>query len=97
MCASNDTPSVPRFELAVSLGELKTTYPMKQPSTIILVASNDTHPLRRFELAVSLGELKTAYNITTEQPSEARWKQLGDMALHAADLRLAEECLVRLE
>ena len=54
-----------------------------------------TDPEHQFELAVQLGKLQTAYDISMRQPSEARWKQLGDLALLSADFVLAEECLVR--
>mmetsp|Transcript_20959 Transcript_20959/g.34623 ORF Transcript_20959/g.34623 Transcript_20959/m.34623 type:complete len:958 (-) Transcript_20959:266-3139(-) len=54
-----------------------------------------TDPEHQFELAVQLGKLQQAYEISIEQPSEARWKQLGDLALLSANLPLAEECLVR--
>lgn len=36
-----------------------------------------TDPEHQFELAVQLGQLQTAYEITTQQPSESKWKQLG--------------------
>ena len=36
-----------------------------------------------------------AYDITMANPSEPKWKQLGDLALLSGNLVLAEECLVR--
>lgn len=54
-----------------------------------------TDPEHQFELAVQLGKLQVAYDITMQQPSEFKWKQLGDLALVSSDLQLAEECLVR--
>jgi len=54
-----------------------------------------TDPEHQFELAVQLGKLQAAYEITTQQPTESKWKQLGDLALVSSDLQLAEECLVR--
>lgn len=36
-----------------------------------------TDPEHQFELAVQLGKLQTAYEITKQQPSESKWKQLG--------------------
>ena len=54
-----------------------------------------TDPEHEFELAVQLNKLRTAYEISMRQPSEARWKQLGDLALLSAEFVLAEECLVR--
>ena len=36
-----------------------------------------------------------AYDITIANPSEPKWKQLGDLALLSGNLVLAEECLVR--
>jgi len=56
-----------------------------------------TDPEHQFELAVQLGKLQVAYEITTQQPTESKWKQLGDLALHSGELTLAEECLVRAE
>ena len=58
----------------------------------LAVATDAEH---RFELAVQLGKLEVAYEITTEHPAEAKWKQLGDLALVSSNLTLAEECLVR--
>ena len=54
-----------------------------------------TDPEHEFELAVQLNKLQTAYEISMRQPSGARWKQLGDLALLSAEFMLAEECLVR--
>ena len=54
-----------------------------------------TDPEHQFELALQLGKLQTACEISMRQPSEARWKQLGDLALLSAEFVLAEECLVR--
>jgi len=54
-----------------------------------------TDPEHQFELALQLGKLQTACEISMRQPSEARWKQLGDLALLSTELVLAEECLVR--
>jgi len=38
-----------------------------------------TDPEHQFELAVQLGKLQTAYDITIQQPTENKWKQLGGM------------------
>jgi len=54
-----------------------------------------TDPDYRFELAVQLGDLDTARSIVQESESEAKWKQLGDLALSAGHLSLASECLTR--
>lgn len=54
-----------------------------------------TDPEHQFELAVLLGKLQVAYDITMANPSEPKWKQLGDLALLSGNLVLAEECLVR--
>jgi len=53
-----------------------------------------TDPEHQFELAVQLAKLQTAYEITLVNPSEPKWKQLGDLALVSGNLELAEECLV---
>ena len=55
-----------------------------------------THaPLSRFELAVQLGDLDTAQAIAVQLDSEPKWKQLGEMAMMAGRLKVAEECLRR--
>ena len=54
-----------------------------------------TDPEHQFELAVGLDKLQAAYEYTIAQPSEAKWKQIADLALLASNIALAEECLVR--
>lgn len=51
-----------------------------------------TDPEHRFELALSLGNLPIALEIAREADAEHRWKTVGDAALAAWDIRLAEEC-----
>ena len=51
-----------------------------------------TDPEHRFELALSLGNLPIALDIAREADVEHRWKTVGDAALAAWDIRLAEEC-----
>lgn len=51
-----------------------------------------TDPEHRFELALSLGNLPIALDIAREADVEHRWKTVGDAALSAWDIRLAEEC-----
>ncbi|ERF69663.1 Coatomer subunit beta [Endocarpon pusillum Z07020] len=51
-----------------------------------------TDPEHRFELALSLGNLLIALEIAREADAEHRWKTVGDAALAAWDIRLAEEC-----
>jgi coatomer subunit beta' len=51
-----------------------------------------TDPEHRFELALSLGNLTIALDIAREADVEHRWKAVGDAALSAWDVRLAEEC-----
>lgn len=51
-----------------------------------------TDPEHRFELALSLGNLPIALEIAREADAEHRWKTVGDAALSAWDIRLAEEC-----
>ena len=41
----------------------------------------------RFELAVGLGELDTALALATEAGTEAKWRQLGELALSAGKLQ----------
>jgi coatomer subunit beta' len=51
-----------------------------------------TDPEHRFELALSLGNLPIALDIAREADVEHRWKTVGDAALSAWNIRLAEEC-----
>ena len=51
-----------------------------------------TDPEHRFDLALSLGNLPIALNIAREADVEHRWKTIGDAAMSAWDLALAEEC-----
>jgi coatomer subunit beta' len=51
-----------------------------------------TDPEHRFELALSLNNLATALELARETDAEHRWKTVGDAALAAWDIRLAEEC-----
>ncbi len=41
----------------------------------------------RFELAVGLGELNTALALAAETGTEAKWRQLGELALSAGKLQ----------
>ncbi|KAM1011371.1 hypothetical protein FF1_046589 [Malus domestica] len=52
-----------------------------------------TDPDYRFELAIQLGRLEIAKEIATEVQSESKWKQLGELAMSAGSLDMAEECL----
>ena len=51
-----------------------------------------TDPEHRFELALSLNNLQIALEIAKEADAEHRWKVVGDAALGAWDVKLAEEC-----
>ena len=51
-----------------------------------------TDPEHRFDLALSLGNLPVALTIAREADAEHRWKTVGDAAMAAWDLALAEEC-----
>ena len=51
-----------------------------------------TDPEHRFDLALSLNNLPIALEIAREADVEHRWKTVGDAALTAWDLPLAEEC-----
>ena len=51
-----------------------------------------TDPEHRFELALSLNQLETALELAKEADVEHKWKTVGDAALVAWDVRLAEEC-----
>mmetsp|Transcript_30178 Transcript_30178/g.49199 ORF Transcript_30178/g.49199 Transcript_30178/m.49199 type:complete len:985 (+) Transcript_30178:92-3046(+) len=50
-------------------------------------------PDHRFDLALQLKKLDVVRSIVKAHPSEAKWKQLGDLALtESFDLKLTEEC-----
>ena len=53
------------------------------------VATDSEH---RFELSLSLNRLDIALDIAREADVEHKWKTVGDAALAAWDLNLAEEC-----
>ncbi|XP_076921616.1 coatomer subunit beta'-1-like [Bidens hawaiensis] len=52
-----------------------------------------TDPDYRFELAIQLGKLEIARDIALVAQSESKWKQLGDLAISAGLLEMAEDCL----
>ncbi|XP_024389865.1 coatomer subunit beta'-1 [Physcomitrium patens] len=52
-----------------------------------------TDPDYKFDLAVQLGKLDMAKAIAEESHSESKWKQLGELAMSAGKLDVAEECL----
>ncbi|CAI7868278.1 unnamed protein product, partial [Closterium sp. NIES-53] len=52
-----------------------------------------TDPDYKFDLAVQLGHLEIAKEIAETAESENKWKQLGDLALSAGNIELAERCL----
>lgn len=54
-----------------------------------------TDPEHRFDLALSLGDLQQAVTIAREQDTEHKWKTVGDAALSAWDVNLAQECFVK--
>ncbi|KAI7416172.1 coatomer beta, partial [Hortaea werneckii] len=51
-----------------------------------------TDPEHRFELALGLGELQIALALARDADVEHKWKIVGDAALAAWDLALAEDC-----
>ncbi|KAL8738256.1 MAG: hypothetical protein Q9181_000936 [Wetmoreana brouardii] len=53
-----------------------------------------TDPEHRFDLALSLNKLPVALEIAREANAEHRWKTVGDAALAAWNIVLAEECFV---
>lgn len=50
-------------------------------------------PDYRFDLAITMNSFEIAKGIAEQLASEARWKQLGEMALADGQLELAEQCL----
>ena len=53
------------------------------------VATDSEH---RFELALALGQLNIALDLAKQADVEHKWKTVGDAALTAWDMKLAEEC-----
>ena len=53
-----------------------------------------TDPEHRFDLALALNNLDIALNIARETDVEHKWKTVGDAALKAWNIALAEECFV---
>ena len=53
-----------------------------------------TDPEHRFELALSLNNLAVALEIAKEVDQDHKWKTVGDTALTAWDLKLAEDCFL---
>lgn len=51
-----------------------------------------TDPEHRFDLALALGDLDVALEIARETDAEHKWKTVGDAALAAWNVTLAEEC-----
>eukprot|EP00270_Netrium_digitus_P003979 TRINITY_DN1483_c0_g1_i2.p1 TRINITY_DN1483_c0_g1~~TRINITY_DN1483_c0_g1_i2.p1 ORF type:complete len:684 (-),score=220.98 TRINITY_DN1483_c0_g1_i2:13-1824(-) len=52
-----------------------------------------TDPDYKFDLAVQLGHLEIAQEIAEKAESENKWKQLGELAMSAGKLDVAEKCL----
>ncbi|XP_024979157.1 coatomer subunit beta'-1-like [Cynara cardunculus var. scolymus] len=52
-----------------------------------------TDPDYRFELAIQLGKLDIAKDIALVAENESKWKQLGELAMSAGLLDMAEDCL----
>lgn len=51
-----------------------------------------TDPEHRFDLALALGNLDIALGIARESGAEHKWKTVGDAAIAAWNITLAEEC-----
>lgn len=52
-----------------------------------------TDPEHKFELALKLKKLDVAHQLAIEQQSEAKWKQLADVATTMGQFQLAQQCL----
>ena len=55
-----------------------------------------TEPDYRFELAVQLGQLDTALSIAETADSEAKWRQLGELALANGQLQVLSSPLAAM-
>ncbi|GAB4823453.1 hypothetical protein N2152v2_010499 [Parachlorella kessleri] len=49
----------------------------------------------KFDLAVTLGRLELALDLAAESDSESKWRQLGEMAMQAGRLEVAEKCFAK--
>lgn len=49
----------------------------------------------RFDLSIQLGHLDIAQEIASSLESEAKWKQLGELAMNQGELEVAHQCLVK--
>ncbi|KAK5087190.1 Coatomer subunit beta' [Lithohypha guttulata] len=54
-----------------------------------------TDPEHRFELALSLNNLAVALELAKTSDQEHKWKTVGDAAMVAWDVRLAQECFTQ--
>lgn len=50
-------------------------------------------PEHKFELAIQLADLRAGYDLAKESQSEAKWKQLAELAVRRCEFGLAQECL----
>lgn len=67
------------------------TFPSLPPSLRLPACPADY----RFELAVSLGMLDLALELAGQSDSEAKWSQLGELALGSGQLEVAQQCFGR--
>jgi coatomer subunit beta' len=55
----------------------------------LAIATDDDY---KFDLTIALGDLQQASNLALKTDSEAKWRQLGELAFSAGDMTLSESC-----
>lgn len=81
-------PNVPKAEHN-KLAKFLETQGMKEEA--LAIATDDDY---RCELAIALGNLDLAAEICRSNPSELKWKQLGELATQQGRLELAQESML---
>lgn len=60
-----------------------------EPEKALALATDDDY---KFDLTISLGDLNKASELASVSDSEAKWRQLGELAFTAGDMQLSESC-----
>ena len=60
-----------------------------EPEKALELATDEDY---KFDLAVSLGHLELASSLAKKADSEAKWRQLGELAFSSGNMELAESC-----
>jgi coatomer subunit beta' len=60
-----------------------------EPERALAIATDDDY---KFDLTIALGDLQQASSLASKTESEAKWRQLGELAFSAGDMALSESC-----